>query len=496
MTDTAPTPADRPADQLRAVIDVLGDAQSYLSALHGHVARHDNLGADFTCGGCDLHARLAPALAVARQLLGTTVTAECGCDPAPHREDDGTYSHWAGCPVADEQQAADLTAEEARDLAADLNTELYQARDALAFVGECCDIADRAQRPVTTGDVREWLKGAPCGRQLLGTTEGEGGPSPAAAPLAEVWTVWREDEPVYAHYTTEDDARQGTIDCWQEDEPSCPDYSWRKDGPRLELVVGGEFGGVYASRHRVYGAPPAPVDRAALLRAAADTVEALPVPDTSPGRALGATWALDQIRRLAGDAAVGVLDAPTDRAAILTEAERTMLNYALNQAQLRIWAGHGSHTEEEQAALVSLRRLAGGAAAGVQPPTTSEAHPTTTQWAVELYDPRHSTWVGTTRFHTPEVAADAQAAYEENTPTWTDGSPVRRRIVRVTTTYTVQPEPAAPAAPEEPAPAPQCSAALLPATDEAVDRCVRHGAHDTHATAAGVRWPNDEDPEL
>ncbi len=45
-------------------------------------------------------------------------------------------------------------------------------------------------------------------------------------------------------------------------------------------------------------------------------------------------------------------------------------------------------------------------------------------------------------------------------------------------------------------PAPQCSAGLLPATDEAVDRCVRHGAHDTHATAAGVRWPNEENPEL
>ncbi|MYW28219.1 hypothetical protein GT040_02760 [Streptomyces sp. SID2119] len=44
---------------------------------------------------------------MARQLLGTSETAECGCDPAPHREDDGTYSHWAGCPIADEQQAAD-----------------------------------------------------------------------------------------------------------------------------------------------------------------------------------------------------------------------------------------------------------------------------------------------------------------------------------------------------------------------------------------------------
>ncbi|WP_282690193.1 MULTISPECIES: hypothetical protein [unclassified Streptomyces] len=55
---------------------------------------------------------------------------------------------------------------------------------------------------------------------------------------------------------------------------------------------------------------------------------------------------------------------------------------------------------------------------------------------------------------------------------------------------------AVPAAPEETTPAPQCSAGLLPATDEAVDRCVRHGAHDTHATAAGVRWPNEENPEL
>lgn len=66
-----------------------------------------------------------------------------------------------------------------------------------------------------------------------------------------------------------------------------------------------------------------------------------------------------------------------------------------------------------------------------------EAHPAKTQWAVEIYDPRHSTWVTPTRFHAPEVAADAQAAYEKNTPMWTDGSPVQRRIVREETTYTV-----------------------------------------------------------
>ena len=86
----------------------------------------------------------------------------------------------------------------------------------------------------------------------------------AIPPLTEVWVVWREDEPAYGYFTTEDAAKQATIGCWEEDEPTCPDYSWRHDGPRWELVVGGEHGGVYASRHRVYGAPVPPrADRAA-----------------------------------------------------------------------------------------------------------------------------------------------------------------------------------------------------------------------------------------
>lgn len=68
-----------------------------------------------------------------------------------------------------------------------------------------------------------------------------------------VWTVWREDQPIHAHYATEDDARQGSIGCWEEDESRCPDYSWKPDGARLELVVGGEAAGVYISRADVHG---------------------------------------------------------------------------------------------------------------------------------------------------------------------------------------------------------------------------------------------------
>lgn len=62
--------------------------------------------------------------------------------------------------------APELTAEEARALVDELGADLYRAQDALDFVAECCDIADREARPVTTAHVREWLKGARCGRQL------------------------------------------------------------------------------------------------------------------------------------------------------------------------------------------------------------------------------------------------------------------------------------------------------------------------------------------
>jgi hypothetical protein len=54
-----------------------------------------------------------------------------------------------------------------------------------------------------------------------------------------------------------------------------------------------------------------------------------------------------------------------DRAAVLSDAERTMLTYALDQAQERIWS-EGGFTDEDQAAVTSLRRLAAAPAAGAQ----------------------------------------------------------------------------------------------------------------------------------
>ncbi|MER6832668.1 hypothetical protein ABT320_01540 [Streptomyces cellulosae] len=62
---------------------------------------------------------------------------------------------------------------------------------------------------------------------------------------------------------------------------------------------------------------------------------------------------------------------PTDRAAVLSAAERAMLTYALDQAQEHIWSRDG-FTDEDQAAVDSLRRMADETA--TQTPFTPPAH--------------------------------------------------------------------------------------------------------------------------
>lgn len=85
-----PAPADRAA-VLREAADVLetlpADATSFDEAEHKYK------------GGA--------AAETLRRMADEARQAECACDPAPHREDDGTYSHWAGCPVAEAEQLLD-----------------------------------------------------------------------------------------------------------------------------------------------------------------------------------------------------------------------------------------------------------------------------------------------------------------------------------------------------------------------------------------------------
>ncbi|MEV8031412.1 hypothetical protein [Streptomyces sp. NPDC086182] len=94
-----------------------------------------------------------------------------------------------------------------------------------------------------------------------------------------------------------------------------------------------------------YDTSRAPADQTALRDRLAMAIEDCPYRHDGTRRA----WQL-------ADAVLAVLPEPTNQAAALSEAERTMLTYALDQAQERIWSEDG-FTDEDQAAVTSLRRL-------------------------------------------------------------------------------------------------------------------------------------------
>ena len=128
---------------------------------------------------------------------------------------------------------AELTAEEARALADQLGTDLYRAQDALAFVAECCTIADREQRPITTATVREWLKGAQCGRQLAADNPGLYNRVAAmfARPLPRPWPTTEGDPDTVTDPAYLRDLYAAAI--WERQNPGrhyadC-EYRWRAD---------------------------------------------------------------------------------------------------------------------------------------------------------------------------------------------------------------------------------------------------------------------------
>ncbi|MFE3657213.1 hypothetical protein [Streptomyces sp. NPDC059165] len=87
-----------------------------------------------------------------------------------------------------------------------------------------------------------------------------------------------------------------------------------------------------------------------------------------------------------------------------------------------------------------LRRLASSPspAAGDKQPET-EAHPRRVSWSVELYDPLAKEWALGLPFLAREKAVERLNAVSAMYPKWADdGTPVKRRLVRETTTYTVE----------------------------------------------------------
>ncbi|MGW5430388.1 hypothetical protein ACWET9_24730 [Streptomyces sp. NPDC004059] len=85
------------------------------------------------------------------------------------------------------------------------------------------------------------------------------------------------------------------------------------------------------------------------------------------------------------------------------------------------------------ALVAEVRRLRAELAA-----ESSEAHPTMHRWMAEIYDPTADEWVpGTRHILRPNAVKQLNHAKAIG-PTWKDGTPVERRLVRETTTYTVE----------------------------------------------------------
>lgn len=106
----------------------------------------------------------------------------------------------------------------------------------------------------------------------------------------------------------------------------------------------------------------------------------------------------------------------------LSDAERTMLRYALNEAQEHIWSRDG-FTDEDQAALDSLRRMAD------EEPI--KAHPPRDSWLVEWREGKGD-WAVAYPTHDRSKALDRLERGRREVPNW------QWRLVRETASYRVE----------------------------------------------------------
>lgn len=186
---------------------------------------------------------------------------------------------------------------------------------------------------------------------------------------------------------------------------------------------------------RFSAAPESATDRAALRDRIAETLYRLtPVP--------GIPW--DQApesdrRRLQrhADAVLAVLPPPTDRGAVLRDAADRLDAAAAQQDSLS-----SSDYDQEAYAARQLREQAAGVRRMADEAQAAEAHPAEHTWAAELYDPVAKEWVPGTRYPDRDRAVNHLNHAAKIGPAWKDGTPTQRRLVRATTTYTVE-QPAA-----------------------------------------------------
>lgn len=138
------------------------------------------------------------------------------------------------------------------------------------------------------------------------------------------------------------------------------------------------------------------------------------------------------------DAVLAALPVTADRATVLREAADAVA--ALDRRKLRISTPLDSGEAWEEGcgeAEALLRRMADEAQ-----PAEAEAQPPYHRWSVETRDGVADQWAPGTPIADRDKAVERYEHATANWPTWKDGTPVERRLVRSTTTYTVETGPA------------------------------------------------------
>lgn len=175
-------------------------------------------------------------------------------------------------------------------------------------------------------------------------------------------------------------------------------------------------------------APSAPADQNLRDRIAAAIWER-----QNPGR----RWADCEYRWRAdaeddADAVLAVLSTPADRAAVLREAADEV------DAETQRLQDHGVLEPDKfrpcRDATADLRRMADEA----QQAGEQLAYPPVLRWRIELYDPLAEEWNPGSSLGKREDIVDRFEAITSRSPKWKDGTPVQRRIVREATTYTIE----------------------------------------------------------
>ncbi|MEU5091693.1 hypothetical protein [Streptomyces sp. NPDC021356] len=145
-----------------------------------------------------------------------------------------------------------------------------------------------------------------------------------------------------------------------------------------------------------------------------------------------------EVTRLRGELAAALERKAADRCADRVVALREAAEVAESLRQFE--PAFGPRKSAQVSENVGILRVADELRRMADDAQPAEHRPPSHRWAAEFRDPVADEWIPGTRFLNRNHAVERYQAAAQKAPAWKDGTPVERRLVRETTTYTVEAE--------------------------------------------------------